>query len=266
MIRFSKYTGAGNDFVIVEPDRSPVSDPEALARRICPRSTGVGVDGLVLVRPVDAGLVRIRFFNPDGSEFSTCGNGTRCAARYTVDAGLVEGPEFALRTDAGDVEARVEGERVVLRYSLDARVERELEVDAGGTRAGGWLVQIGTPHFVVPLGTLPEEGFEDAARPLRHHPDFPEGANVDFVAPREGGGFAIRTFERGVEGETRACGSGAMAAALVLHRLGRAGRSVALRTRDGALLGIELPDRDGDGILLSGPARRLFRGDFPETG
>lgn len=265
MIGFAKYTGAGNDFVIVEPDRSPPGDPVALARRICPRATGVGVDGLILVRPLEPGLVRIRFFNPDGSEFSTCGNGTRCAARYAVDAGLVDDPRFALRTDAGDVQASVEEEGVVLRYELDPRVERELRVDAGGTPATGWLVRMGTPHFVVPLERLPEDGFEDAARPLRHHPEFPEGANVDFVAP-EDGGWAIRTFERGVEGETRACGSGAMASALVLARLGRAGRSVTLRTRGGALLGVELPDGAADGILLSGPARGLFRGEFPEAG
>ena len=101
MPRFSKYDGAGNDFVLVRAEEVGLADPGALARRLCPRSGGVGVDGLVLVRSVDADLVRLRFFNPDGGEFSTCGNGTRCAARYAVDRGLVEGPTLGLVTDAG---------------------------------------------------------------------------------------------------------------------------------------------------------------------
>ena len=265
MPRFAKYSGAGNDFVLVRAEEVGLADPGALAARLCPRETGVGVDGLVLVRALSDALVRVRFFNPDGSEFSTCGNGTRCAALYAVDRGLVSGNRLTVVTDAGEIEARVDGGRVRLAYprrALDAGVEREVEAEVQGRTRAAWLVRIGTPHLVVPLERLPEEGFETEARRLRQDPRLgPEGANVDFVAPVGSDVAAIRTFERGVEGETAACGSGAMAAALVLRSLGLAGESVELRTRSGASLRVQLGDEE---IQLEGPARFLFDGVFPD--
>lgn len=288
MPRFSKYSGAGNDFVLVRAEEVGLSDPGRLARRICPRTTGVGVDGLVLIRSLSPEAVRLRFFNPDGSEFSTCGNGSRCAARYAVDRGLAE-ERLLLITDGGEIEARVRGEGVALAYRLDARVERSFKVPVEGRARTAWLVAIGTPHLVVMMDRLPEvpaAEFEAACRPLRHHPELgPEGANVDLVAPRGPDTALIRTFERGVEGETLACGSGAMAAALVLRETGLAGTEVALRTRSGATLWVRLGDA-GDGeswdgtaegkasdraaegmpILLEGPARFLFDGVFPDAG
>lgn len=273
MPRFSKYDGAGNDFVLVRAEEVGLDDPGALARRVCPRSGGVGVDGLVLVRGLDVDLVRLRFFNPDGSEFSTCGNGTRCAARYAVDRGLVEGPELGLVTDAGEVRARA-GDEVRLEYrvsALGATVEREVEVPYGGGTRRGWLVQVGTPHLVLPVDRLPGEAFAELAGAIRHAPTLgAEGANVDVVALGGGDAGEIRTFERGVEGETLACGSGAMATALALRTAGLTGDALELVTRSGARLRVELPaaDRGGDtgaSIALTGPASWVFDGVFPDS-
>lgn len=286
-IAFSKYTGAGNDFVIVDAGESPVADPPALARRICPRASGVGVDGLVLVRATGGDLLRVRFFNPDGSEYSTCGNGSRCAARFALEGGLVEENPLRLRTDAGDVAARVDGSSVDLEYRLEAVLEREVPAELAGERRTGWLVQIGTPHLVVPvdrpeaLEAMRDDEFHALCLPVRSQPSLgPRGANVDLVAVAGPDRLTIRSFERGVEGETLACGSGAMAAALVFHATGRCGRTVALRTRSGEILEVELlcvgpPPGVGplpggealparcDRMRLSGPARRLFDGTFP---
>lgn len=269
MPRFSKYSGAGNDFVLVEAEEAERSDPARLARRICPRATGVGVDGLILVRSLSPERVRVRFFNPDGSEFSTCGNGSRCAARYAVERGFADGPEVTLVTDAGDVEAEVRADRVALRYRLDARVERPLDVRVGDTARPAWLVQIGTPHLVVRMPDLPEEGFQEQARPLRHHPALgSEGANVDFVEVSGTGEARIRTFERGVEGETLACGSGAMAAALALAESGQVGSEVAFHTRSGSVLRVRLEPGPGEArprsIRLEGPALFVFDGLLPD--
>lgn len=271
MIPFSKYTGAGNDFVVVE-DADAVEDARALARALCPRPTGVGVDGMALVSSAGpGGPVGVRFFNPDGSEFAVCGNGTRCAARWAADAGLDRGGELTLATDAGEVEARVDGDLVALEYVLAARLEGPRTVPFGGEPREGWLVSMGTPHFVLPLPELPEGPVDDLCRAVRHHEAMgPEGANVNLVAPAGEGRVAIRTFERGVEAETRACGAGAMSTALALHAAGRSGPELRLSTRGGAELEVDL-DPPGDGpagpgerrIRLSGPARFVFRGRYP---
>lgn len=263
MPRFAKYEGAGNDFVIVRAEELGLADAAALARRICARPTGVGVDGLILVRSLSEEMVRLRFFNPDGSEFGTCGNGSRCAALYAVERGLVPEPALVLVTDDGEIEARVEGETVTLEFGLDAEVEREISVEVEGRRHRGWLVRMGTPHAVIPVESIELDDFEAAARPIRGGPEVGEaGANVDFVelgvdpAP-------VRTFERGVEGETLACGSGCMAAALALSEAGLIGPSLALRTRSGATLTVErLPEGR---FRLGGPARHVFDGVLPDA-
>lgn len=271
MPRFSKYTGAGNDFVVVRAEEVGLADAGALARRMCPRATGVGVDGLILLRALSEERIRVRFFNPDGSEFGTCGNGSRCAARYAVDRGLVGSARFGIVTDDGEVRAEVEDARVRLRYRIEARLDGEAEVELAGARRRGWLVQIGTPHFVIPVEALPGKEFEEIVRPIRAHPAFgTEGANVDLVRPDGPEAARIRTFERGVEGETLACGSGAMAAAVALRAAGLTGHRLDLLTRSGATLTVELgpAGRDETGassIGLAGPARYVFDGVFPDA-
>lgn len=259
---FSKYSGAGNDFVIVRAEELGLDDAGALARRMCPRRSGVGVDGLILVRSLTEELVRIRFLNPDGSEFSTCGNGSRCAARYAVDRGLV-GPAHVLVTDDGEVVARVGEDAVALEYALDAAVEGRLSVELAGREAAAWVVRMGTPHLVVPVDTVELEPFDDLCRPLRHLDELgPDGANVDLVG-RDRDRLRVRTFERGVEGETLACGSGCMATAFALREAGEVEAGpVRLLTRSGAELSVEF--LEAERIRLSGPAVHIFDGVFPD--
>ena len=258
---FSKYSGAGNDFVIVRAEEIGLRDAGALALRMCSRRTGVGVDGLILVRGVTDEMVRVRFFNPDGGEFGTCGNGSRCAARYATDRGLT-GPELVLVTDDGEILARVEDDRVSLDFALDPLVLRELPVPIGGDERAAWLVRMGTPHLVVPVEDVELEDFEATARPLRALEALgPEGANVDLVDTTRDP-MPVRTFERGVEGETLACGSGCMAVAFALREAGRAVGPVTVRTRSGETLYIEFLHEGR--IRLSGPARHIFDGVMPD--
>lgn len=278
MLPFAKYSGAGNDFVLLEEGAAADLDPGRLARRMCPRATGVGVDGMVLVaREGEAGH-RVRFFNPDGSEFSTCGNGSRCAARFLLDRGWAEGPEVELRTGGGQVHARVEGREVGLRYRIPVRIRGPVTVELDQATRSGTLVEIGTPHFVLPLPRLPAGDIEELCRPIRNHRAFGrEGANVNLVELTDRRRGRIRTFERGVEGETLACGSGAMATTLALRAAGAVGAELALETRSGATLAVALEGPAGGGqlpeeeaepvtIRLTGPARYLFDGRFPTGG
>ena len=263
MPRFAKYTGAGNDFVVVRAEEVGLVDAGWLARRVCPRATGVGVDGLVLVRSLDEDLVRVRFLNPDGSEFGTCGNGSRCAARYAAERGLA-GPEHVLVTDDGEILARVREHAVALDYALDAEIEKSVEAPVEGRPREGWLVRMGTPHLVIPVETLEIEDFEEVCRPLRAWEALgPAGANVHLVEVT-GDGLAVRTFERGVEGETLACGSGCMATVFALGAADRVPPGpVDIRTRSGHVLTVEF--LAAERIRLTGPAAHIFDGVFPDA-
>lgn len=269
MIPFSKYSGAGNDFVVAEAGELPSPEPAALARRVCPRATGVGVDGLVVVAPEGPGRFRARFFNPDGSEIDMCGNGARCAARFLVDRGLAD-PRHVLDTGHGEVRAEAGDGDVALVYRLRPEVVRhdDLETPVGPRRA--WVVRIGVPHLVLPVEEMPAGSIAGLCRPLRRHRALgPEGANVNLVEATDGGSVRIRTWERGVEGETSACGSGAMASLLGLHAGGLSGPELEVTTRSGATLRVARVGGEDGGrgsavpVRLSGPARRVFEGRFP---
>ncbi|MFO7587097.1 MAG: diaminopimelate epimerase [Gemmatimonadota bacterium] len=270
MFAFAKYTGAGNDFVVARADERSDRIGPALARRLCARRTGVGVDGLILVYPRPDGI-RVRFFNPDGSEFSTCGNGSRCAARYAADEGLGDPAGFTLETPAGEIGCRVEGDQVALDYRIEVAVRGPIEAVGPAASAEGWLVRIGVPHFVLPMKSLPTGPIEEICRPIRRMPSLgPAGANVNLVSLDAPGSGAVRTFERGVEGETLACGSGSMACAFALRAAGLSGPRLALRVHGGDVLDIRIvdetpPDGGERHVRLAGPALRLFEGTFPDS-
>ena len=271
MPRFAKYSGAGNDFVVMMESDAPPTDLPAYARQICARRTGVGVDGLILMRPDGDERVAVRFFNPDGSEFGTCGNGSRCAARYAYDEGLVGGDRFILATPPADIECRVEGDDVALTYAIETWVDRPVSVNGPEGPVEAFLVQIGLPHLVVPVEKMPEGEIESICRPLRRHADLgPEGANVNLVelATRDAG--RIRTFERGVEGETQACGSGSIASVIALYENGRCEPDVALRVTGGDPLNITIAPGAAlsrgsiSSVGLAGPAVRVYHGEYPD--
>ena len=181
---FIKYTGAGNDFVITEA-RWPDELGTPVARYVCDRATGVGVDGLALVWRIESHRVGVRFFNPDGSAFGTCGNGTRCAARFAVDRGLVSGSPFIIETSDSEIEAVVDVDRdwVDLEYRMPIEVVRSIPVEGPFGPTAGWLVHIGVPHFVVPLDSKPEGSIDEVCRKIRHDPALgPEGANINLVS------------------------------------------------------------------------------------
>lgn len=268
-MRFSKYDGAGNDFVITEA-RWPDSVGTPVARHVCARGTGVGVDGLILVWRLGPDRVGVRFFNPDGSAFGTCGNGSRCAAHFVVDRGMVDTSPFVMETSDSEITAEVDGDWVELEYRMPVSVVKRIPVEGPHGPAAGWLVRIGVPHFVVPLDVQAEGSIDEVCARIRRDPALgPEGANVNLVSLESRERGSIRTFERGVEGETLACGSGAMASVFALHEAGLCEPGLALHVRGGCDLEITIPQAtEPDGarrLRLAGPARRLFDGTFPDA-
>ena len=255
IVRFWKMSGAGNDFVLL--DRLPrARSAPALARRLCDRRLAVGADGLLVVSR-DAVGARVGYWNADGSS-AFCGNGTRCAALWAHERKIVRGDSFAMRTIRGVLSARLTGpSRAEVAMPQPARPGSPLRLRAAGRAWVVHPVDSGTAHAVVFVDDAESVDAETLGRSLRRHPALgPGGANVDFVQARERG-LVLRTYERGVEAETLACGTGVMAAAAVARALGLSGDRVSVRAR-GGLLRARLAPR----AALEGPGKVVFTGEI----
>jgi len=262
-VPFFRVSGAGNDFLaLVEPARVPEAGTIAAW---CRRGVSLGADGLfVLRRADDAGAtpaVTMDHFNADGGPAELCVNGTRCAARLAFHLGWADG-EVEVRTGAGPVRARAAGKDAVA-LELPAPGEPEAcAVDlpeAGGAGVEGWRVAVGVPHFVVVHSDLGRAPVAALGPPLRRHPVFgPAGTNVDFVRFPARDRLEIRTFERGVEAETLACGSGVLAAAAVGRATGALDLPAAALTSGGFEMTV---GEAGGRWTLAGDARILAAGE-----
>ena len=255
-IKFHKMHGAGNDFIMVDDrDLAFPLDDVAFIQRIACRRTGIGCDGIILLQPSDIADFRMRFINPDGGEQDMCGNGARCFSRLAVDLGAA--PEkMAIETRAGIVHAEVLGESI--RLILTDPTDLHLNLDAGME----WpvdFVNTGVPHAVVRVEELEGLDIPTLGSRLRHHELFlPEGTNANFVKVEADATLSIRTYERGVEAETLACGTGATAAALVAAKRGWVELPVAVHCAGGYELTI---DSGAGGTTLSGGAATVFEGE-----
>jgi len=265
--RFTKAHGNGNDFVIIDEWDGERVDEEAkggFASRYCDRRRGVGGDGVVFLSrggSAEAGA-RMRLFQPDGDAVEMCGNALRCVARFCADRGYFGTDEkFVVETGAGDREVVGDGERATVEMGEpsfgadDVPAAREVVEDevAGRTVTA---VNTGVPHAVVFVDDTGAVDVEEEAPPVRRAGVFPEGANVDFVETDGEDSYRVRTFERGVEGETRACGTGAVAVAAVARRLHDAGDEVRVETRGGTLTAV-FEDR----AYLTGDAELVYEGE-----
>ncbi len=258
MTRYYKLSGAGNDFLaLVEPAADP---PAERIRAWCRRGASLGADGLFVLRRTSRGA-RMDHFNADGKPAALCLNGTRCAARLAFELGWAA-DRLEVETGAGPLEARrVDDTRVAVRLQAPGR-PRARRLEVGGEALAGWQLTVGVPHFVLswpePLEQAPVERLGPA---LRLHPDLgPAGANVDFVRFANRHDLEIRTWERGVEGETQACGTGVLAAAAVGLATGVSQLPVAALTRSGFLL--EVAAASPGAWTLTGDARLLAEGEL----
>ena len=267
---FFKMSGSGNDFVFVDAREEPagVLETEPAIREVCARGTGVGADGIVFLERTPAATVGIRYFNADGSVASLCGNATLCATRLAVELGAAAPAGFTIETGSGVVGARIAGSgqaEIDLQPVEEVREEAGIETIGGERRVGFALV--GVPHLVVLVDDVDRVDVVGRGGPLRRHPSLRQGANVNFVSrdPAVAGSFRVRTYERGVEGETLACGSGAVASAILLTIWGEATGRVELLTRSGRTLTVRLRRTAASWeASLSGEGRIVFTGRLGE--
>lgn len=265
-IPFYKMHGGGNDFVLIDHRARfiPEAEQPGFARRVCHRQVGIGADGLILLEGSDQADFRWRFYNADGSEPEMCGNGGRCAARFAVMQGIA--PEtLAFETLAGIIHAEVTGRRVKLAMAGVGDFNMHQTIPLDETNVTGHFVRVGVPHLVVPVDDLEAAPVTEWGRLIRFHAMFqPAGANVNFVSftgPRE---LSIRTYERGVEDETLACGTGSVAAALVGACLGKLDSPVAVQTRGGEILNVYFKPQAGacSEVYLEGDASVVYQGEL----
>ncbi|MCX7869691.1 MAG: diaminopimelate epimerase [Terrimicrobiaceae bacterium] len=261
---FTKMNGAGNDFVVVD-NRSLAFEPErGVIARLCDRHRGVGSDGLLLAEPAERGAdLRMRYFNADGGEAEMCGNGARCFARFARRLLGGQRESVSFETQAGVVAARFEGEEVALAMSDPRGARGPLSLEVRGRTLEAHFLDTGVPHAVVFVSDLEAVDVAGDGAALRWHEAFaPRGTNANFAKVEAPGRLALRTYERGVEAETLACGTGVCAAALIHADLENCPPPVRVRVRGGDVLSVDFRREEGGfrGVVLTGPAEFVFEG------
>lgn len=273
-MKFWKMNGAGNDFIIINnrEARLPRSRFPALAAKICERHLSLGADGLMVVEEPEAGGdLRMLFYNADGSVGEMCGNGARCLCRYAYENGLA-GQTQRIETASGTITGRrLDARNYRIRLNPPTVVELDYPVEADGRIFECSYIELGTPglpHAVVPmkgLAGIPDGELSALGRKLRYAPVFPKGANVNFYELRPDGSVLLRTYERGVEDLTYACGTGAGSTALALRKKGIVPEGdVKLQTR-GGLLRVDVEEHEGKTELwLTGPTSIVATGELTD--
>lgn len=285
-IPFAKMTGSGNDFVFFDGrvvNSSRLTSPEVI-QAICHRHNGVGADGIVVLEPLTnssqaigdssqkSSQARIHYFNSDGSPADLCGNATLCSTAMSVELGLAEPTGMGLETPAGRIASRLLNGQPEIDFQPVTQVAPDVSIElTTGERRIGFAIA-GIPHLVVLCDDADAIDLVGRGPHLRWHPSSgPAGANVNWVSPMADGGWRYRTFERGVEGETLACGTGAVATAILLNVWQLAQPPVRIRTSSGRDLTVRLSieDRNGPPVFkptLQGEGRVVFRGTLGDLG
>ncbi len=261
---FWKMNGAGNDFVMIDNRQGGLDlSGEAIAR-LCDRNRGVGADGVLLVEPAEADAdFRMRYYNADGGEAEMCGNGARCFARFSRRLLEKDVESLSFETPAGEIHARFVGENVCLQMSNPHSWQDPRQLDLEGQLRDVHFVNTGVPHAVVFVDHLEEvDVFAEGAATRYHEAFAPKGTNANFVQVESPGHLAIRTYERGVEGETLACGTGVVASALAHAKTHDVSSPVQVRVRGGDTLQVTFQSVDSDfrSVTLTGPADFVFQG------
>lgn len=262
--QFWKMTGSGNDFVFFDARAEPAGQFERAGAigAMCDRRRGIGADGVVFFENDPDYTYSIRYFNRDGSLAEFCGNASLCSVRLAVELGVVQpGERFTFRTSSGPIPGRLTGTgpEVGMPMVADTITAFKADLEPGEERIG--FARVGVPHLVVGCVSVDAIDVESRGRALRHLPSLKAGANVNFVS-RGRSGWTYRTYERGVEEETLACGSGSVAAAAMLIEWTGAEDPVTLTTRSGAQLRVSF--REGV-PSLAGEGRLVFRGELRDA-
>ena len=272
---------SGNDFIVLEFASSRVREFGELAKKICNRKYGIGADGLLVLGKSKVADVKMRIFNADGSEAEMCGNGARCVALWVAENREPRTENLTIETKAGIIRAQVKAGSVKIRLTDPKNIKLDIPLEINRRRLKVNFINTGVPHAVIFAEGLNKINVGDIGRALRNHYYFsPAGTNVNFIEPVDDNSFKIRTYERGVEDETLACGTGSTASAIIFAlktaSMGKINPSTTLRidtersecinvhTKSGEILSVSFV-RDGNkfkDVWLEGKARIVFEGQY----
>lgn len=256
-ILFEKYHGAGNDFIMIKDIDNTIRLSTEEIASMCHRRLGIGADGLIIIRKIDNADYRMHYYNADGKESTMCGNGGRCVAAFAYDQEIA-GPEQQFVGPDGPHSAKINSQTESL-FSVTLRLNDVQSINEG---QGFYTLDTGSPHYVTFAHSIDTMDVKNQGRKIRFSSQFaPEGLNVNFVEDKNGKLY-VRTYERGVEDETLACGTGVTAAAVAWAKQKQiSGGTIPIITRGGEMQ-VSFKKENGvySDILLSGPAVKVFEG------
>ncbi|MBN1445430.1 MAG: diaminopimelate epimerase [Candidatus Omnitrophica bacterium] len=259
---FLKITGSGNDFVVIDNRKNAVKKRKQAAVALCGRKFGVGADGLLLLENSKKADFRMRVFNPDGSEAEMCGNGLRCILRFAAECGIVRKNAMRVETGAGVLEGAVKGRTVKAQLSVGGKPVTGLTIPLESGEITGHFINTGVPHTVIVTDELNGIRVNELGPFIRNHRMFhPKGTNVDWIEVKGKHSIGIRTYERGVEGETLSCGTGSAAGAIISFLLGKTVPPVKVTARSGEILTVYF-DSSLSKIHLEGNIFISFKGEW----
>jgi diaminopimelate epimerase len=265
MLRFAKMNGAGNDFILIDNRAGDINLDRSQIARLCDRHRGIGADGILLLEnTTNRADFRMRYFNADGGEAEMCGNGARCFARF---ANKIAGAEkqISFETPAGVIAAQLVGELVTLQMTEPTDLRLNIKLPMADENKAVHFINSGVPHVVIPVSQIDNVDARRTGSAVRHHKMFsPKGANVNFIEKRGPKKITVRTYERGVEDETLACGTGIVASALIFAAIEKVNGPVSVIARGGDELqvGFENSGNQFRNVTLTGPAEFVFEGSI----
>lgn len=263
-LKFSKYSGAGNDFILIDNREGGFDADSGLIEKMCARQIAVGADGLILLENSDQADIRMRYFNADGGEAEMCGNGSRCLIAFARKLGIVK-DEYSFQTMERVLKARVKGDAISIQMGevLDTLLNIDIEVDA--RKCTVHFTNTGVPHTILFVDDLDQIDLDGTGGKIRFHQRFqPKGTNVDFVTKTGKNSVAMRVYERGVEGETLACGTGVTAAGIIANLVHNVKPPVKVAVRSGDTLTVDFKKSDDkfSDVVLTGPATLIYDGTY----
>ena len=265
-INFVKMVASGNDFVVSEL-KAQSSKLKALAKNICNRKFGVGADGLLILEKSKSADIKMRIFNPDGSEAKMCGNGARCVALYISQKSIVNSQQIKIKTKAGIIDSQVDGDKVKINLTEPKDMKLDMPIKVNNRTLHVNFIHTGVPHSVIFVEGLDRLDVVNLGKRIRFHKIFaPKGTNVDFVQVLNNNSLKVRTYERGVEDETLACGTGAVASALLyaIRYTLYATYKVNVCTKSGEILKVYFKRMNNKfkDVWLEGKARIVYAGVY----
>lgn len=267
-IKFVKMVGSGNDFVIAEGLSGNLSK---LSRRICERKTGIGADGLLVLEKTKKANIRMRVFNPDGSEAEMCGNGARCVAAYLSKVKQVKSKKLSIETKAGQIlsEVNTDGAKIKMNHPRDIKLDIPLNVNYRDIKVS--FIDTGVPHTCLFVEGVEGIDVVGIGRQIRFSKTFaPRGTNVNFIEQVDNGLIKVRTYERGVENETLACGTGSVASAIITFLKSKSPQAkegkfiinVLTLSTDILKISFDFKDNKVSNVWLEGPVRIVYKGEY----